>query len=299
MRLATVLITSLLSVVAIAEDRFYTTVDAQGHVQVIKSESSSDTVTPSAPLKKSTIDPLLTMPPPAKSSDASQGVGTRQVDSETYIDTELLERKNFNVDDKKRFYYLSGDGLARQVVESKDGIATPPVIVSESKKLQAYVSSNYVSVSKEEIQLWYPQQKECINQAYVKKNSKLFKDVNNIWVKPAFNPNVVEMDGFLQLPTAVPMVTQLRVASFATTHKKPTFYLPVVVFLDGRGCALSGVWQYWSRAHVATEIQYASVDGLINIPAQSTYIVFYRPPQTLKADVPLSLESGSFVVEAY
>jgi len=117
--------------------------------------------------------------------------------------------------------------------------------------------------------------------------------------KTGIDPSVVEMDGFLHLSTVVPAVTQLRIASFASTHKNPTFYLPVVVFLDDNGCTLSGAWQYWSRAHAATETQYASVDGLINIPPQSTYVVFYRPAQALNADVPLSLESGSFVVEAY
>ncbi len=94
-------------------------------------------------------------------------------------------------------------------------------------------------------------------------------------------------------------LTQMRIVSFATTQKKPAFYLPIVIFLDNKGCTLSAAWQYWSRAYTATDTQYASVEGLVNIPAQSAYVLFYRPSNTFKADIPLSLESGSFVVEAY
>jgi hypothetical protein len=107
------------------------------------------------------------------------------------------------------------------------------------------------------------------------------------------------MDGLLHLSTEANKFTQMRIASFASTLKKSSFYLPVVVFLDFNGCVLSGAWQYWSRAHAATDTQYASVDGLIDVPIQAVYVLFYRPNNTLKADIPLSLESGSFVVEAY
>ena len=72
-----------------------------------------------------------------------------------------------------------------------------------------------------------------------------------------------------------------------------------MVFLGETGCPVAGVWQYWSRAHIATDKQYASVEGLINIPAHSAYVLFYRPIKTLKADIPLSVDSGSLVVEAY
>ena len=107
------------------------------------------------------------------------------------------------------------------------------------------------------------------------------------------------MDAFLSFSTQVASLKQLRIVSFARTHKNASFYLPMVVFLDNKGCTLSGAWQYWSRAHAATETQYASVDGLVSVPDQSAYVVFYRPNNTLKADIPLSSESGSFVVEAY
>ena len=41
MRFVTALVCTLLSTLVVADERFYTTVDAQGRVQVIKSEQSS------------------------------------------------------------------------------------------------------------------------------------------------------------------------------------------------------------------------------------------------------------------
>ena len=129
--------------------------------------------------------------------------------------------------------------------------------------------------------------------------SRPFKSVNNIWVQPPLKSNALEIDALLSVEKEAPKLTKIRISSFTTTQKKLNFYLPIVIFLDNQGCTLSAAWQYWSRAYTATDTQYASVDGLVNVPDQTAYVLFYRPNNTFKADIPLSLESGSFVVEAY
>lgn len=303
MRFLTCLICLLSCATVTAEDRFYPTVDAQGRVQLIKStqpELSVEDVKIKAKDNKSSKGNEVVVLPPKQPvlKESLPKDGIRQLDSDTYIDTELLERKNFNVEDKKRFYYLPNSGVSAQVVESAAGVISTPVLVPDAVRPVAYVSSNYTLLMKEEIQLGYKQHNECLSAAYIKKHSKQFKSVNNIWISPSLDVDVPDVDGFLQLPVSEP-IKQLRMTAFASTHKKKTFYVPVVVFLDDKGCVLSGVWQYWSRAQAATETQYASVNGLVNIPSQSAYVLFYRPINTLKADIPLSTESGSFVVEAY
>jgi len=299
MRFVTALICTVMSTLVVADERFYTTVDAQGRVQVIKSEQSAIVEAPKQPVLSK--ESVVSEPEPKQQipDGSSMKQGTRQVDTDTYVDTELLEQKNFNLDDKKRFYFLPNSGFGTQVVESKDGVMNTPIVKAEIVKPIAYVSSNYLPLSIEDVQRWYPQLKQCISQSDIKKHSKPLKDSNNIWVKPPLIPDTFEIDGFLALSSMMPVVKQLRVVSFASTYKKPAFYLPIIVFLDEGGCPVAGVWQYWSRAHIATDKQYASVEGLINIPAQSAYVLFYRPIKTLKADIPLSVDSGSLVVEAY
>ncbi len=300
MRFVVMLACSAMSTWLVAEDRFYSTVDAQGRVQVIKGDvaAKKDAKQPIAP-KETKLLPAT----PAIKNDASPAVvteeGTHKVDDETYVDTEFLEKKNFNIHDKKRFYYLPDGGIGTRVVESLDGVVNNTAIVSTIVKPNSYVSSSYWLLEKSDVLQSYPQHSECVPPKLIKKNSKPFKNTNNIWVKPSFTANTLEMDGLLDLTLQMPNLKQLRVSSFATTQKKSTFYVPVVVFLDDKGCTLSGVWQYWSRAHPATEFQYASVDGLIDVPVRSAYVVFYRPSKILKADIPLSAESGSIVVEAY
>ena len=298
MRFVTALVCTVLSTLVVADERFYTTVDAQGRVQVIKSEPPTAVERPKLPV--SSMESVVSEAEPKQEVNGSSlKQGTRQLDADTYVDTELLERKNFNVEDKKRFYFLPNTGFGTQVVESKDGVVNAPIVSQELVKPTAYVSSNYLPLSVEDVQRWYPQLKQCMSQSDIKKHSKPLKDSHNVWVKPPLIPDIFEFDEFLALSSATPVIKQLRVVSFANSDKKPAFYLPIMVFLGETGCPVAGVWQYWSRAHIATDKQYASVEGLINIPAHSAYVLFYRPIKTLKADIPLSIDSGSLVVEAY
>ena len=298
MRFVMALICTVISTFVVADERFYTTVDAQGRVQVIKSEPPTAVERPKLPV--SSMESVVSEAEPKQEINGSSlKQGTRQLDADTYVDTELLERKNFNVEDKKRFYFLPNTGFGTQVVESKDGVVNAPIVSQELVKPTAYVSSNYLPLSVEDVQRWYPQLKQCMSQSDIKKHSKPLKDSHNVWVKPPLIPDIFEFDEFLALSSATPVIKQLRVVSFANSDKKPAFYLPIMVFLGETGCPVAGVWQYWSRAHIATDKQYASVEGLINIPAHSAYVLFYRPIKTLKADIPLSVDSGSLVVEAY
>ena len=105
-----------------------------------------------------------------------------------------------------------------------------------------------------------------------------------------------DIDRALVLPQSNLAEKKLRISSFATTNKKPKFYVPIVSFLDAQGCFLSGAWQYWSRAYPATEHQFASVEGLLAMPKNTKYIVFSRPDSKLSAGLPQQ-QSGSLVIE--
>ena len=236
MRFVMALICTVISTFVVADERFYTTVDAQGRVQVIKSEPLTTVERPKLPV--SSMESVVSEAEPKQEINGSSlKQGTRQLDADTYVDTELLERKNFNVEDKKRFYFLPNTGFGTQVVESKDGVVNAPIVSQELVKPTAYVSSNYLPLSVEDVQRWYPQLKQCMSQSDIKKHSKPLKDSHNTWVKPPLIPDIFEFDELLALSSATPVVKQLRVVSFANSDKKPAFYLPIMVFLGEIGRA--------------------------------------------------------------
>ncbi len=285
-----------------AEERFYTTVDAQGRVQVIKSEQPAVVLEqkPSSTAAKNVVPQVST--PVTKSDTATDDnkksvPDTYQVGNETYIDSDVLEKKDFNLGDKKRFYYLPDGSLGSKVVETKAGIIAVPQKYAVSNKQMSFLASAYQQFSATELHDMYAIGQECFSKKYLKKNTKPFKASNNVWVRASLPQDKLEPDVLFDLSGLDSAIHSVRFVTFANTHKQPKFYLPVMVFLDGNGCLLSGAWQYWSQAHAATDKQYASVDGLITIPEHSAYMLSYRPVDTLKADIPSTREAGSFVVE--
>lgn len=285
------------SVAAAADERFYPTYDAQGRVQVIQGHgaapSKQEAKTPAVP---EPVAPAPEQKAPAKTTAVK---GVRQLDQENYLDSEVLEKKNFNPDDKKRFYYLPDGSIGSKVVEMKDGLATPaaPALFAPVART-ALMAAAYQTLEPNSLQQMYGWPNQCVDSRYLKKHQKPFKDKNSVWLKSAWDKAELEPDAVLALP-ATTAVEQLRIESFATTHKTPAYYLPVTVFLDDKGCLLGGAWHYWSQAYPANDKQYASVDGLLIMPVHSAYILFYRPTETLQAGIPMSRDAGSFVVEVY
>jgi hypothetical protein len=278
-----------------ADERFYSTVDAQGRVQVLKSEVVT------TPSKQSTKESAVSLPsntslPKTSAESSSTAEGYRQLDAETYVDVELLEKKNFNLEDKKRFYYVPTipNGTALIQTESGQELPVTPVIPTLSKAVLS-TSSSYQLISSQEVQSLYPKVATCYSAKYLKKNAKDLDDTYNVWKSPAFDKTIIP-DRVLKLST---QSKALRLVSFANSMQKPSFYLPVVVFLDVQGCTLTGVWQYWNYAQPASEKQYASVAGLLNVPEQSAYVIFYEPPSSLVTEIPMQRHTGSFVIEIY
>lgn len=287
-----------------AEDRFYPTVDAQGHIQIIQEPKSKD-VPAAASNKDKATQTGADSKPPAATQEVKPAIkdrakaDVREYENEKYIDSELLERKNFNVEEKKRFYFVPDFGAGSKVVES--GGEGPQVVAPalfEQTPQKTIESPNYQLISDVDLQKMYALEQRCFTAKYLEKYTKDFKAKNNIWIQPALN-SVLEPDVVFSL-TDQPLDTNtLRFSSFATTYKKPKFYLPVAVFLDEKGCLLSGAWQYWSQAYPASDRQYAAVDGLITIPEQTKYMLFYRAADMLKPGIPASRDNGSYIVEIY
>ena len=283
----------LCSSTVMAGERFYSTVDAQGRVQVLKSEVV--TTPPESPKTPTVLLPSSVLSP-KKTVEPTTTEGYRQLDAETYLDVELLEKKNFNLENKKRFYYVPTIPNGTALIQTESGKALPvPPVIPTVRKVALSTSSGYQLISSQEVQSLYPKVATCYSTKFLKKNAKDLQDTYNVWKSPAFDKAIMP-DRVLRLSMHS---KALRLVSFANSMQNPSFYLPVVVFLDGQGCILTGVWQYWNFAQPASEKQYASIAGLLNVPEKSAYVLFYEPPSSLMTEIPMQRHTGSFVIEIY
>lgn len=265
-----------------AEDRVYPIIDAQGRVQVIKSK---DAVVSKPELSKDASVPDTESP-------------FKSLDDDVYVDSEYLEKKSFNLQNKKHFYYVPNGTTSQQVIESSDSdiISVPASQIKKPQRRQAFYASSYQMLTKEWLETQVPAvAKLCQNLKKIKKNSRSFKDINALWIG---SDDVIlkTVDRILSLKEVIKEEKQLRISSFATTNKNPKFYLPIVTFLDSQGCILSGAWQYWSQAYPATESQFSAIEGLLRMPVATQYIVFSRPVAELVTGLPQQ-NMGSLIVE--
>lgn len=277
-----------------AQERVYTTVDAQGRMQIIKSQDVSAK-------QQTTVEQSQTVEEKKQATPKliqHKQVNQYELDGEKYIDSDQLEHDISTKKPESRFYYVPTGALGEKVVESVDNV--PVVQVTKSPKvLKSPIkqSSTYQVLTKE----WLLSRQNGL-QAFCQKvkglkSVRAFKESNPLWIE-AVDFLKDQPDKTLMLDEPLSVQTIVRFASFATSHKKPKFYLPMVVFLDEQGCVLEGAWHYWSQAKPANENQYSALEGLLNIPMQTKYIVFYPPDKEL--DVTLSLQNyGSLLLEKY
>ncbi|MCP5175016.1 MAG: putative pilus assembly protein FilE [Moraxellaceae bacterium] len=290
-------------ITAYAEERVYPVMDAQGRVQLLKSQvepAAKDTQ------KESVTHQELATPADNKSvpqTPAASPVPTqaneafRQLENETYVDSDYLEKKNFNLQDKKRFYYVPNGTGSQQVIESNgDNIAAVPTSkVFASKRRTAFYADDYQVLSKEWLLQYAPSTQQLCQQAKkLKKASKPFKDSNALWLTA--DSHSPRFDRVLAFSEVIAKEQHLRISSFASTNKSPKFYVPMVTFLDAQGCVLSGAWQYWSQAFPANEHHFSSVEGLLRVPSATQYLAFLAPVAELNNALPQQM-TGSLLIE--
>lgn len=272
-----------LAQMANAQERVYTTIDAQGRVQIIKGEASE-------PVKTSpkVVEPQADIVTP-KSPIAIEFEG------EQYQDAEVLEQDSLKQKPKNRFYYIPSGALGEKVIESEDGVAVSTVNISPPpSKSPLKLSPEYQVLSKEWLLAKRPDLQHYCRQTHKLKSARVFKDSNPLWIEA--------VDFVINQPDKVLILEQVlstvRLASFANSHKKPKFYQPMIVFLDQQGCVLEGAWQYWSDAKPANDNQYSALEGLLTIPIDSKYMLFYPPDKELTLKLPLQ-NYGALLIEKY
>ena len=242
------------------------------------SASSSPTITSVIPQTESQ-EVLKTVQ--ADQADRTSSSGFTEMEGEQYVNNEYLEHSEFNLEGKKRFYVMPegvvdsklGGGATRvQVVEREKGVGQS-VLDRLFKKRQPesvkpmVLSSTYYRIAQADAISSLGQ--SCFNNKKIKHAKTLAaqKDVN-LWPRAPltdeFDYEVVKLEGDLR---------HLQVNSYASKTRQPTFYWPFAVFLDAQGCVIEGAGGYKSQDTQSTLLQHEQVEGVIQLPAQTRYLL--------------------------
>ena len=242
------------------------------------SASSSPTITSVIPQTESQ-KVLKTVQ--ADQPDRTSCSGFTEMGREQYVNYGLLEHSEFNLVGKKRLYMVPegvvdsklGGGATRvQVVEREKGVGQS-VLDRLFKKRQPesvkpmVLSSTYYRIAQADAISSLGQ--SCFNNKKIKhaKTLAVQKDVN-LWPRAPltdeFDYEVVKLEGDLR---------HLQVNSYASKTRQPTFYWPFAVFLDAQGCVIEGAGGYKSQDTQSTLLQHEQVEGVIQLPAQTRYLL--------------------------
>ena len=112
-------------------------------------------------------------------------------------------------------------------------------------------------------------QKACFTDKKVQKAKTLDlknKDVG-FWpvspIKEDFAYEVVKLD---------PQVDNILLTSYASSQKSPSYYWPLVVFLDQKGCVVEGVSGFKNQNLGENNMQYAAMEGILKKPETASYM---------------------------
>lgn len=197
------------------------------------------------------------------------------LDGVQYVDNEYLEDKEFNLTGNKRFYIVSDPssigGRTFETVEREKGI-TKSVFSKFLKNTQTVqqpivLSSRYARLNKEEVVESLEQ--ACFSGRKIQKAKTLSieKDEIGFWpvapVKENFAYEVVNLDQ---------SVEHIHLSSYASKQKNPTYYWPLVVFLDQKGCVIEGVSGFKNEDVHSNNREYSGFAGILKKPATARYL---------------------------
>lgn len=198
-----------------------------------------------------------------------------EIDGVQYVDNEYLEDKEFNIEGRKRFYVMPDSSIAGssrfETVEREKGIsksvfskflnnapkASPPVVLAPT----------YYRLPKDQVVQNLEQ--ACFSGKKIDKAKELSLDNTEVgfWpvppIKEKFVYDVVKLDS---------SVENIHFSSYASSQKNPTYYWPLVVFLDQQGCVIEGVSGFKNQDTAANQLKFSALEGVLKKPKQAKYL---------------------------
>ncbi|RKG36399.1 putative pilus assembly protein FilE [Acinetobacter rongchengensis] len=197
------------------------------------------------------------------------------IDGEKYVNNEYLEDQEFNLEGKKRFYMTPEVGAVHgryETIERQKGLSASLLdrIRGNSKVVEnkaIVLAPTYYRLPQNEV--IQNLEKSCFTGKKVQKAKKL--SIKNqelgIWpvapIKESFAYEVVELDSQVQ---------NVLLTSYASSSKIPSYYWPLVVFLDQQGCVLEGVSGFKNEEMQDNNIQFSAMEGVLRKPEKAVYM---------------------------
>lgn len=257
-------------------------IDAKEEVKV----RPQATVVTNVPVPKVAISPIVT---PEKVQAATVQPAETQpftvIDGEKYYDSEYLESKEFNLEEKHRFYQIPmGAGSAGnwEVVERTKGadMSWFNLRDRQNQRINEVVTlgKDYQVISQDILQQALPV--SCLSEKVLKKAKDLKERSVSFWPRAPLNDDF----DFELAALGDRKIQNIRLSSFLKSEKDNRYYWPMVVFLDVKGCVVEGATGYFTQEFAATPLQTASIEGVVHVPNNTSYILL--TPLEAAVDLP-------------
>jgi hypothetical protein len=253
----------MLSRTACADDssKFYTVIDEYGHMRSIRkqaadSDSPSQSALPAA--SQTSANPLIT------------------IDGQQYVDSEYLEKRQFNLEGIKTFYTMPNGIGGIQVVERVPGAVQPEdspdtIPANNTNEPLVTLSTQYTRISSEEIIpligikcLSY----SALNKAKILRDQQLIiwprSDAPMVNHRASLNYVVVKLGANNR---------DISLQSFAPLGRQSDYYWPLPIFLDEQGCVLEGVNAFYQKTLPSTMLQPSVIVGNLHVPEHAKYLM--------------------------
>ena len=209
----------------------------------------------------------------AQSKNADQNFTV--IDGVRYVNNEYLEDKEFNLEGKKRFYIMpavsAGIPTRLETVEREKGVSHSFIdkIIKDKpdEKKSVALSATYYRLPKQDVIETLAQ--SCFTGKKLDK-AKVLNIKNReigFWpvapIKEKFAFEVIQLDENIQ---------DLLLTSYASSNKNPTYYWPLIVFLDQKGCVIEGVSGFKNQEIAESKFQHAALEGVLKKPSSSKYL---------------------------
>ncbi|MFW1858856.1 putative pilus assembly protein FilE [Acinetobacter defluvii] len=221
-----------------------------------------------------------------KAEDTEKNSNITEIDGIQYVNNEYLEDREFNLEGKKRFYVMPETGAMVggrfETVERQKGLSQSLLDrIRQRKPLEhkaITLATTYYRLPKEEVIQTLEQ--SCFTGKKVEKAKTMSlknQEVSFFPVAPIkenFAYEIVKLDTNIQ---------NILFSSYASSQKKPSYYWPLVVFLDEKGCVVEGVSGFKNEEQNESTTHYASLEGVLKKPDSAHYL--FMTPLSAAIDI--------------
>lgn len=189
-----------------------------------------------------------------------------EFDGQQYVDTAYLEQREFNLEGRKRFYSLP-DGLGgTQVVERESGVRLSSFTQQLQRPQSVSLAASYRRVAADALVNLTNQQ--CLSAKQIKTAKLLDETPVDFWPLPSFEPKFEFV-----LAELAPSLKDIHLMSYTATSRRTSYYWPLPIFLDQRGCILEGVAGFYQSKTAATWLQQSALQGHLHVPQDARYLL--------------------------